>query len=222
MPDWNKRVLAFDTETTGVGESARIVEVGCVLWDEGRVAVTMAWLLKPGDVDYADPKVADAMRVNQINPATLKDAPSFAQAFPEIRNALGQAPVRVAHNAPFDQRMLRQEFKRAVAEGKLPADAGKGKAVSHTLDTLALDLFLNPDVKGRKLEVVAARWGVSDWNKHRAAGDAEASVRILQAMAPRLPDEMHEVLEVQKEAQCKWQRIMDQMRARGAQKAVGP
>jgi DNA polymerase III epsilon subunit-like protein len=202
-PSWSRRMVGFDTETTGTDENARIVEIGIVLWEDGAVVCSFPWLLNPGDVNMDDPDVRRAFEVNHIDPASLKDKPTFAEVFPEVRHALEQADTRCAHNAAFDQRMLRQEFKRAVAEGKLPADALKlapeQKLV--TLCTLGLDLLLNPRAYRRNLATVGERWGVSGWEKHRAVGDAEAAVRILHAMAPQLPEDMSEKIPQMREAQ---------------------
>jgi len=216
VPGWARRTVGFDTETTGTDENARIIEFGAVVWEDGLKVVSLTWLLNPGEVDLADPNIRKAFEVNQIDPDSLKDKPTFAQVFDQIRHALGQADVRVAHNAPFDQRMMRQEFQRAVKQGLLKLEDGKAPGRHITLDTLAWDLVLHPDARGRSLAAVAERWGVSGWEAHRAAGDAEAAARILQAMAPKMPG-CDELADIQALAQRKWQAIMDAKRARDAQ-----
>lgn len=210
-PEWARRVVGFDTETTGTDENARIVEIGIVVWEDGQVVVKLPWLLNPGDVNLDDPSVRKAFEVNQIDPASLVDKPTFAEVFPEVKHALGQATTRVAHNAAFDQRMLRQEFKRAVEEGKLSPNAlaiEPGTKLM-TLCTLGLDIYLNPRFKGRSLAAVADRWGVADWEKHRAIGDAHACLQILDKMCMQLPGDMAPVVPEMRRLQAEHQRNIE-------------
>ena len=213
-PAWAKRTVAFDTETTGTDENARIIEFGACVWEDGQVVVHMSWLLNPGDVNLDDPQVRGAFEVNKIDPASLKDKPTFAEMFDVMRHTLSQSDVRVAHNAPFDSRMLRQEFQRAVAAGTLKPDQARPAGQHVTLDTLALDLVMNPNARGRSLAKVAERWGVSGWEAHRASGDAEAAVRILHAMSPVLPKDLADVMKRQRVAQAEWEKLMQKMRER--------
>ena len=216
MPDaWHKRMVGFDTETTGTDAFARVVEFGVCVWEDGRKVVNMSWLLNPGPLDLADPSIREAFEVNKLDPASLRDQPTFSEVFPLIRQCLEQAEVRVAHNAPFDQKMLRQEFQRAVAAGTLEPGQGAGSGKHATLDTLALDLAVNPSAKGHSLQATAERWKVqSGWQAHRASGDAEAAVRIMHAMAPSLPGDLVEVLARQKKSQAEWQARMDSRRSK--------
>lgn len=214
-PSWAKRLVGFDTETTGTGPDARIVEFGICVWDAGRKIVSYGWTINPGEIDLKDPAVVKAFEVNRIDPACLKDSPTYAESFEMIRHSLEQADVRVAHNATFDQRMLRQEFQRAVAQGKLKAEDASGFGHKYwTLDTLALDFMLLPEAKGHKLLDVATRWGVREpWQQHRAAGDAHAAVLILDKLAYRLPSTLDEIVAKQKLAQQAWQKRIAEWQA---------
>lgn len=220
-PEWARRLVGFDTESTGTDDRARIVEVGAVVWEDGRLVCSVSWLLNPGDVDWTDPAVQEARGVNHISPEMIADKPTFAEAFPEIRAALAQAQVRVAHNSRFDARMLRNEFERAVRAGTLKPEDSRTQERFFTLDTLALDLHLHPNERSRSLQTIATRWNVSGWEQHRAAGDAHAAVQIAHAMVPRLPADLHVVKAVQLAAQAKWDSIIADRRARDAQKAAG-
>lgn len=207
-------MVGFDTETTGTDASARVIEFGVCVWEDGKKVVNMGWLLNPGELDLDNPSISKALEVNGIDPASLRDKPTFAEVFCLIRQCLEQADVRVAHNAPFDQKMLRQEFQRAVLAGALQPEDGAGSGKHATLDTLALDLSVNPFAKGHSLQATADRWKVQPgWQAHRASGDAEAAVRIMHAMAPSLPKDIAEVLSRQKKAQADWQNIINSRRS---------
>lgn len=193
MRDWAKRLLGYDTETTGLGDNARVIEFGAVLVEDAKVVTSWQVMLHPEGVDWNDPDVAKALEVNHITMDMLQGRRQFHEEFATIRHALQQSEVRVGHNLAFDARMLRQEFQRAVAAGLLRQDAAKPVKPLVSLDTCALDEYLNPDAEGRSLEKVAPRWGVTTWQKHRAIGDADACIRVLQAMSDLLPESLQEV-----------------------------
>jgi len=212
MREWAKRLLGYDTETTGVGEDARILEFGAVLQESGKVVTSYQIFLRPPEVDWNAPSVREAMAVNKIEWADLEKAKTFPEEFQYIKTALMQSDVRCGHNVNFDSRMLKQEFRRAVAAGLLSPDMLKGAHNIVTLDTLALDFYLNPDADRHTLEHVAARWGVHNWQKHRAIGDADAAVRILTSMSNSLPDSLDEVVAICKASQAKWEAMWEARR----------
>lgn len=202
---WVRRVLGYDTETTGVDDNSRIVEFGAVLAVDG--AVEKAWrvLLCPPNVDWQSPTVVEAMNINEITFSELRGKPTFSEAFPLIRTALIQAPVRVGHNVVFDSRMMRGEFRRSLALGELNQDDIAGMSSIVTLDTMALDLYLHPKAGRYNLKAVGARWGVKTWVEHSAVGDADASIRILTAMSEHLPECVFETENISRMYQQRWQ-----------------
>jgi DNA polymerase III alpha subunit (gram-positive type) len=105
----------------------------------------------------------------------------------------------------FDGRILASEFKRAVHKGELKkGDVGDFGGIT-TLDTLGLDRHLNPNEQRYTLGHVAERWGVHNWQRHRAIGDADASIRILTAMSDHLPESLEQVAEISKNSIRQWQ-----------------
>ena len=194
-----------------------------MLFADGLPAHEWSFLLNPGPIDMDDPAVAEAFDVNGIDPAHLKKAPFFAEAYSRIVHALGVSAISflyAAHNARFDWRMLTGEVNWAIRRSALhPAEAFVWRGLERriTLDTMALDIVLHPEKRKRNLEAVASYWGVEGWNKHRAAGDAEASGRILLAMAPDLPADIEEVCLLQAVAQKKHD---DEIAARKAEEAA--
>jgi len=225
LPSWAHRIVAFDTETTGTDDDARILEFGAVLWEDGVKVVDWAFFVNPGSIDTTDARVVEALGVNGLTVADIATAPTFAQNFWLVRHVFHQAAVRVAHNARFDQRMLQVEITRCLAAGTIkPSEASLDEIESEhkvILDTMALDIVLNPSAKGRGLASVAERWGVGDWHKHRAKGDAYAAGRILLAMAPKLPHRLEEVLPAMRQAQIKHDEAVAARRAEAAAKGGG-
>ena len=82
----------------------------------------------------------------------------------------------VAHNAPFDRRVLRQAFERANLEWPDPP----------VLCTAALARTLLPLQRERRLGAVADALGIDVGVAHRALPDAETCARVLCALFPRL------------------------------------
>ena len=82
----------------------------------------------------------------------------------------------VAHNAPFDRRVLRQAFERIGLDWPQPP----------VLCTAALSRTLLPLQRRRGLRAVADALGIDVDVVHRALADAETCARVLCALFPRL------------------------------------
>lgn len=171
------RFVALDVETTGFRSSARVVEIGCALFEHGEPIHRWSSLVRPVGVNWEDEDVKEAMGVNKISREEVEKAPTFAEVFHNLFIYLRAARVWVAHNAQFDLRMLGKEFQ-LYKGSKFPIAPQEG-----VLCTLALSRAIHPQVRGHSLEAVAGRWGVELDALHRASSDALACGRILSAMS---------------------------------------
>jgi DNA polymerase III epsilon subunit-like protein len=193
--NWMNRFVAFDTETTGLDSKARILEIACVLFEDGEVREEWSTLLLPQDVDWNDKNVLSALEVNKIDIASLKGRPSFADVFHRLFVSLNSAPVWVAHNAEFDLRMFDQEYAQYKG-GPFPI-----KPAAMCVCTKLLSRSLHPQEKSHRLQDTAPRWGVTQEGAHRAASDAITCGRILAQMANgHLPADLEQIHELQKQA----------------------
>src|SRR5690606_12241626 len=125
----------------------------------------------------------------------LRGQPRFEQIWREIQGLLeGRLPV--AYNAGFDKRFLLAELERmgesTWGEHLPPAM----QADVEWIDPLAWARELFPD-QGARLGEVCAYLGIPLDGAHRAANDAEATGRVLLAMAPRMPSAYVELIRVQ-------------------------
>src|SRR6185312_13493429 len=84
--------------------------------------------------------------------------------------------VLVAHNAPFDRRVLRQAFGRIGLDWPDPP----------VLCTAAMARAMLPLQRRRGLGVLADALGIEVHTVHRALADAETCARVLCALFPRL------------------------------------
>lgn len=94
--------VAFDFETA-TGERNSACELGLTVVEDGKIAQTHNWLLKPPSWPYFHP---GNVRVHGITPQDVAEAPTFSEAWPEISQYFyGQ--LAIAHNASFDASVLR-------------------------------------------------------------------------------------------------------------------
>ena len=84
--------------------------------------------------------------------------------------------IMVAHNAPFDRRVLRQAFERSGLEWPNPP----------MICTAAMARKLLPLQRERRLGALADALGIEVSVAHRALADAETCGRVLCALFPRL------------------------------------
>lgn len=107
MPSLRTSPLAcLDTETTGLGPDARVVEVAVVHMDwHSLPRVVFSARVNPGR-----PIEPGASAVHGITDADVADAPAFAAIFPELLQAI-EGRVVCAYNAPYDYGRLRYELE---------------------------------------------------------------------------------------------------------------
>lgn len=188
--------LAFDTETTGLDASARILEVAVVVFENDEPIHEWSQLLCPENVDWNDEKVKSALEVNKLTPDMLRGRPTFEQVLPDLLLELSH-DIWVAHNAEFDIRMINQELARMQRPALTPP---------LVVCTKNLAAHLSPSAKGNRLYEVAARYNVPQEDAHRAAVDAATCGRVLAAMLRegRVPREDSGLREMCKTAGAGW------------------
>ena len=169
-----------DLETTGASPlEDRVIEIGVLRVERGRVVATLSSLIDP-----ERPVPADITRLTGITDADLAGAPTFGQVRAEVQ-ALLHGCVFVAHNVRFDYGFLRQEFARA----------GRDFSAS-LLCTVRLSRRLYPEHRLHGLSHLIERFALACPNRHRALGDAEAVWAFLQRAAAELePARFTEALE---------------------------
>lgn len=93
------RCLIIDTETDGLDESARVIEVGAILYSvDNQCSLQELATLLPAEENAAE-------SINRIKPEALKEAEFIGTSFAlETLFAMSKkADVFVAHNAEFDR-----------------------------------------------------------------------------------------------------------------------
>ncbi len=148
-----KRFAVLDTETTGFGKTDRIIEIGIILVDGNEIIQEWETLINPErDISNSE--------IHGITSNSVSLAPTFEEIADEIASFLN-GRILVAHNLPFDKRMLEMEFARLDRE----IDLGIG--------------FCTLRATGMKLDLACEKFGIKNSNAHRALTDARATSLIL-------------------------------------------
>jgi DNA polymerase III subunit epsilon len=162
--------LVFDTETTGREHDARIVELAIakVCLVTGEIVTARTALVNPGR-----PIPRDVSAVHGITDAMVRGCPDIGVVLTNALRMVAKSGLpMVAHNANFDLARIRFEAQRT--DTKLP-----GTIPVHC--SLEASRKLHRTV-GHSLAVVAARYGVTVADAHRALGD----VAMLAGVLPHL------------------------------------
>lgn len=148
-------VVTFDTETTGLGSSARLVELAAIRWTDGVEVDRFHSLINPGI-----PIPPEASAIHGITDEMVAGAPSAAEVMPRFVAFVG-GDTLVAHNAQFDDRMVRLELHIA----------GLARLRNPLVCTvrMAKGALATPN---HKLQTVADALGVPPADAHRAMADA--------------------------------------------------
>ncbi len=100
----------------------------------------------------------------------LRNAPKFYEIAKRIVE-ITEGCILVAHNAQFDHRILRTEFKRLGFEFD-----------RETLCTVELTKSLIPDLPSYSLGKLVRSLGIPVTDRHRASGDALATVKLFKLL----------------------------------------
>ncbi|WP_410217877.1 exonuclease domain-containing protein [Paracoccus sp. (in: a-proteobacteria)] len=164
--------VVFDTETTGLSDSDRIVQIAGLRLARGRLTgERFETLVHPG---RSIPAASTA--IHGITDAMVRDAPELTAAL----NAFGhfcEDSVLVAHNAPFDMGFLRR------AEGETGA-----RFDNRVLDTVLLSAMVWGQAADHSLDALTQRLGIQipAEARHTAMGDAIATAEAFLRLIPAL------------------------------------
>lgn len=159
-----KDIVFLDTETTGIGKNAKVVDLG-VIDRHGKILINI--LLNP---EMLMP--FEATKVNGITDQMLIGCPRFYQVANSIRKLL-EGKTIIAWNAPFDKRMMENEFLSVGLE--IP----KWKWV----DEMPMYGKYADKPKRNKLCYAAKECGIVEEQSHRAVGDCLFTLAVLNRMA---------------------------------------
>jgi len=156
----------LDIETTGGQFNEEgITEIAIYKFDGHEVVDQFISLVNP-----EKPIQPFVVKLTGINNAMLRSAPKFYEVAKRIIE-ITEGCVVVAHNASFDYRILKTEFRRLGYDFK-----------KQTLCTVELAKKLIPDQASYSLEKLVRALGIPMADRHRASGDALATVKLFKML----------------------------------------
>ena len=170
-----KPLVIFDTETTGLDNTAEIVEIACI---DGKGNVLLDSLIKP-----SCPIPPGATAVHGITDADVCDAHGIGGLLGDLEVAWKGKTV-AAYNLDYDLRLLRQSMAAAYADGVL-------LPIRPNADIMGLYAQYHGDwneyhqsYTWQSLVKAMGQCGLSfEGTAHRALADVKASLAVLQYMA---------------------------------------
>lgn len=156
----------LDIETTGGQYNQEgITEIAIYKFDGHDVVDQFISLVNP-----EIPIQPFVVKLTGINNAMLRSAPKFYEVAKRIIE-ITEGCVVVAHNASFDYRILQTEFRRLGYDFKKP-----------TLCTVELSKKIIPGLPSYSLGKLVRSLGIPMADRHRASGDAMATVKLFKML----------------------------------------
>jgi DNA polymerase-3 subunit epsilon len=156
----------LDIETTGGQFNEEgITEIAIYKFDGHEIVDQFISLVNP-----EIPIQPFVVKLTGISNAMLQSAPKFFEVAKRIIEMTNDCVV-VAHNASFDYRILRTEFRRLGYDFE-----------AQTLCTVELSKKLLPEQPSHSLGKLVRALGIPMADRHRASGDALATVKLFKIL----------------------------------------
>ncbi|MDR0594359.1 MAG: DNA polymerase III subunit epsilon [Bifidobacteriaceae bacterium] len=180
-----RRLVGFDTETTGVqiGED-RIVTAALVRRIPGAAEETATWLVNPGVEIPARATAVHGITTERAR-AEGRDPVEVLEAVAgQLAEALGQGLAVLAFNAAYDLRILKAELER---HGLATLEERLGGRVAPVIDPLVIDRGADRYRRGKRaLADLIGVYGLgSSGNLHDALEDVRQSIAVFDAIERR-------------------------------------
>ncbi len=168
------QTLILDTETTGLGPRAEVIEIA-IVDIAGKILMDTL-------VQCQDPIPQDAVRIHGITKDMLEveKAPTFPQLWPELEPLLRDHKL-VIYNADYDLSVIRGTARRYKIA--LPPMMAPSCLMLHYSAHVG-DERWDGDYVYQKL-ITACREFKIEHTSHRALGDAEAARQVLLKLAEK-------------------------------------
>jgi len=189
----------LDIETTGGKYNEEgITEIAIYKYDGHQIVDRFITLVNPER--EIQPFV---VRLTGINSDMLKNAPKFHEIAKRIVE-ITEGCIVVAHNAIFDYRILKTEFRRLGYDFQ-----------RETLCTVALSKKLIPDLPSYSLGKLCKTLCIPVSNRHRAEGDTIATTKLFKILIDKDTEKTiiksHIKNGIEKELSAKYQVILDEL-----------
>ena len=156
----------LDIETTGGKfNEESLIEIAIYRFNGEKITDTFISLVNPEkDIHFY------VQKLTGISKKMVKTAPKFYELAKRIVEITDDT-ILVGHNISFDYRIIRSEFSRLGYDFKRA-----------TLDTITLSRTLIPGLASYSLGNLCNSLGIPVTDRHRAHGDARATVKLFQLL----------------------------------------
>lgn len=153
-----------DIETTsGSPKSGKITEIAIFIYNGSEITDSFVSLINPEcDIPYY------ITNITGINNQMVANAPKFYEIAKKVVEITANK-IFVAHNVSFDYNFIRNEFKQLGYDFK-----------RKTMCTVELSRKYIPGHRSYSLGNICGELGIEINGRHRAAGDALATVKLLE------------------------------------------
>ena len=161
----SRRYVICDIEATGLHEDKDLIEIALITFEEEKIVEIYETLINP------EVPVSNFVReLTGINQRELDQAPKFHEVADSIRLRL-EGNTFVSHNTDFDFGLLQKKFGDRGEEFKC-----------RTMCTLKMSEELIPGLTNYNLDALASFFDIKNPDRHRAAGDALATLGIFREL----------------------------------------
>lgn len=159
----------IDIETTGgSARNEKITEIAIYLHDGYKITGEFVTLVNPErNIPYF------ITNLTGISNEMVENSPRFFEIAKDLIE-LTEKRIIVAHNARFDYSFIREEFRALGYNYR-----------RKTLDTVALSRKLFPGFRSYSLGNICRELGIEITDRHRASGDALATVKLFELCLER-------------------------------------
>lgn len=165
-------VVDLETTGTNVNHGDRIIQIGCVLVQDGEIINHFETKINPRE------KIPRSIvQLTGIEDKDVRKAPLFEDIAGTIYSLLAETTF-VAHNVNFDFPFLNAELERAgYSSLSIPA-----------IDTVTLSQILLPTAKSFRLRDLTSSLHIEHDHPHSAVSDAEATADLLNDLLKRVQE----------------------------------
>ena len=162
MKTIGNRYVVVDLEATSTGSKAKIIQVGIVVIEDGKIVDHYTT-----DVNPHEPLDAHIKELTGLTDQRLAQAPDFSQVARKIFD-LVEDGIFVAHNVQFDANLLAENLFFEGYELRNPR-----------VDTVELAQVFFPELEKYSLPILCQALGIPLKHAHTALSDAQATAELL-------------------------------------------
>ena len=160
-----KRVVIFDTETTGLDiQNDDVIQIGAIEVINGKITKKFDTYI------MTDKDISSSKNIHNISKEKLNTPKK--EAFIKFKEFIKDS-LLIAHNVKFDINILNSNLERVGIE----------KIENLCLDSIEITKKLFPDLKSYKLETLIKEFQIEGKNSHNAIDDVFATYNLLSFLS---------------------------------------